>query len=46
MNRRNFLKSCAAAGTLPFLPACFSRKGYVANGKVRLALCGIGCQGL
>ena len=46
MNRRNFLKSCAAAGALPFLPACFSPKGYVANGKVRLALCGIGCQGL
>ena len=42
MNRRNFLKSCAAAGALPFLPACFSPKGYVANGKVRLALCGIG----
>lgn len=46
MNRRNFLKSCAAAGALPLLPACFSPKGYVANGKVRLALCGIGCQGL
>ena len=46
MNRRDFIKSCAAAGTLPFLPACFSPKGYVANAKVRLAVCGIGCQGL
>ena len=44
MNRRAFLKSVAAAGAMPFLPACFSPKGYGANGKVRLAAIGIGCQ--
>jgi len=43
MNRRSFLKSLAAAGAVPFLPGCLSR-GYGANGKVRLAAIGIGCQ--
>lgn len=44
MKRREFLKSMAAVGAMPFLPACFSPKGYVANGKVRLAAIGIGAQ--
>ena len=44
MNRRAFLKGLAAAGAVPFLPGCFSGRGYVANGKVRLAAIGIGCQ--
>ena len=44
MNRRTFLKSLAAAGAVPFLPGCFSPKGYAANGKVRMAAIGIGCQ--
>ena len=34
----------AAVGAMPLLPACFSPKGYAANGKVRLAAIGIGCQ--
>ena len=45
MNRRQFLKSAAAAGAFPLLPGCFSPKGYVANGKVRMAFVGIGQQG-
>ena len=45
MNRRSFLKGMAAAGAMPLLPACFSPKGYVANGKVRMAFVGIGQQG-
>lgn len=45
MNRRTFLKSMAAMGAMPLLPACFSPKGYAANGKVRLAAIGVGCQG-
>ena len=45
MNRRAFLKSIAAAGAMPLLPACFSPKGYVTNGKVRMAFVGIGQQG-
>lgn len=44
MKRREFLKSVAAVGAMPLLPACFSPKGYAANGKVRLAAIGIGCQ--
>ena len=44
MNRRTFLKGMAAAGAMPLLPACFSPKGHVANGKVRLAAIGVGCQ--
>ena len=44
MNRRNFIKSMAAMGAMPLLPGCFSSKGYVANGKVRLAAIGVGCQ--
>ena len=44
MNRRAFLKGLTAAGAMPFLPACFSPKGYFANGKVRVAAIGIGCQ--
>ena len=34
----------AAVGAMPLLPACFSPKGYAANGKVRLAAIGVGCQ--
>ena len=34
-----------AAGAFPLLPACFSPKGYVANGKVRMAFVGVGQQG-
>ena len=45
MNRRMFLKSLAAAGALPLLPACFSARKYAANEKVRLAFVGIGQQG-
>ena len=45
MNRRQFLKTAAAAGAFPLLPGCFSHKGYVANGKVRMAFVGIGHQG-
>lgn len=46
MNRRSFLKSMLAAGAAPLLlPGCLSRKGYVANAKVRLAFVGIGQQG-
>ena len=45
MNRRTFLKSMAAAGAFPLLPACFSSKKYLANEKVRLAFVGIGQQG-
>ena len=45
MNRRAFLKGIAATGAMPLLPACFSPKGFVANGKVRLAFVGIGQQG-
>lgn len=45
MNRRSFVKSMVAAGAFPLLPGCFSRKGYVANGKVRLAFVGVGQQG-
>ena len=44
MRRREFLKSMAAVGAMPLLSACFSSKGYVANGKVRLAAIGIGAQ--
>jgi len=43
-NRRVFLKSVLAAGAAPLLPGCFSPKGYVANGKVRLAAIGVGQQ--
>ena len=45
MNRRAFLKSAAAAAASPLLPGCLSRRGYVANGKVRMAFVGIGQQG-
>ena len=45
MKRRDFLKSIAAVGAMPLLPACFSPKGYVVNGKVRMAFVGIGQQG-
>ncbi len=45
MNRRQFLKSAAAAGAFPLLPGCFSAKGYAANSKVRMAFVGIGQQG-
>ena len=45
MNRRQFLKSAAAAGVVPLLPGCFSPKGYAANEKVRMAFVGIGQQG-
>lgn len=44
MNRRSFLKGIAAAGVAPMFPGCFSPRGYVANGKVRLAAIGVGCQ--
>ena len=45
MNRRGFLKSLMAAGVVPLLPGCLaSRRGYVVNGKVRLAAIGVGCQ--
>ena len=45
MNRRSFIKSLAAVGSMPLLPACFSPKKYVVNGKVRMAFVGIGQQG-
>lgn len=45
MNRRSFIKSLAAVGAMPLLPACFSSKAYLANSKVRMAFVGIGCQG-
>ena len=45
MNRRTFLKSMAAAGAFPLLPACFSSKKYLANEKVRMAFVGVGQQG-
>ena len=44
MNRRSFIASMLAAGATPLMPGCFSAKGYKANGKVRLAAIGIGCQ--
>ena len=45
MDRRQFMKAAAAAGAFQLLPGCLSPKGYVANGKVRLAFVGIGQQG-
>ena len=45
MNRRQFLKSMAAAGVFPLLPGCFSPRRYAANEKVRMAFVGIGQQG-
>ena len=44
MNRRGFLQSMLAAGAFPLMPGCFSAGSYGANGKVRLAAIGIGCQ--
>ena len=45
MNRRDFLKSLAAAGAVQVIaPGCFSADAYRANGKVRLAAIGIGGQ--
>ena len=45
MDRRQFLKSAAAAGAFPLLPGCLSARSYAANEKVRLAFVGIGQQG-
>lgn len=45
-NRRDFIKGLVAAGAAPFISACVSPRGYVANAKVRLAVVGVGCQGL
>ena len=45
MNRREFLKSVLAAGTVPFLPCgAFAARSFAANGKVRLAAIGCGAQ--
>ena len=44
MNRRGFLKAIVAAGAAPLMPGCFSSKAYLANGKIRLAAIGVGCQ--
>ena len=45
MDRRNFLKAMGAFGAVQILPGCFSPKAYNANGKVRLAVIGVGQQG-
>ena len=45
MNRRSFIQTALAAGVFPLLPGCASSaRKYVANGKVRLAAIGCGCQ--
>lgn len=45
LNRRDFVKGIAAAGAFMILPSCVSAKKTYANGKVNVAVIGVGGRG-